>query len=323
MHPQKAFINGTLDQEISLSFAERIRKTLPLDYRHLVPARKDRELPGFKYDDDSEPFAHEGRTVQVLVKDKGSEEEVQALLDSVHEQAERLGQNGALVATDLFMTAVLSAGSKSISHVLSAIDRSRPRLLALGAAHEAACGQMISSVLAFWHAHPATGVSIVDKLLNYTILTPMSVVHWALVDHVAGGRALASARTYALVFTTMHKVAARLHQVLDLRADPAQPRAQRAQLDQALPRDCHGMRQLFAAIELALAEIAQAPGAAEALAARDVSAPATWAGRWLRMWRRKAAVEEVMVGEAALGALDDDAATAALQQDAGGEEAEL
>lgn len=51
LHPYKAFIVGAIDKEIRLSFAGRIRKTLPDGYQSLVPPEKDQEEPPFKFED--------------------------------------------------------------------------------------------------------------------------------------------------------------------------------------------------------------------------------------------------------------------------------
>ena len=52
MHPKKAFMIGALDKEIRLSFAQRIRGTLPEPYQPLIPAAKEKDTPDFKYDAD-------------------------------------------------------------------------------------------------------------------------------------------------------------------------------------------------------------------------------------------------------------------------------
>lgn len=49
-----AFITGALDKEIRLSFAQRIRGTLPDPYQDLIPEGKEKDTPDFKYSFDSE-----------------------------------------------------------------------------------------------------------------------------------------------------------------------------------------------------------------------------------------------------------------------------
>lgn len=53
LHPSKAFIEGAIDKEIRLSFAQRIKNTLPEPYQALIGADKEKETPDFKFADDS------------------------------------------------------------------------------------------------------------------------------------------------------------------------------------------------------------------------------------------------------------------------------
>lgn len=52
MHPKKAFMVGALEKEIRLSFAQRIRGTLPEPYQLLVSKAKEQDTPDFKYNSD-------------------------------------------------------------------------------------------------------------------------------------------------------------------------------------------------------------------------------------------------------------------------------
>lgn len=327
LHPKKAFINGTLDKEIRLSFAKRIRDTLPAPYHKLIPESKEQDIPEFKYADDPTPFAPEGREVLGLLKRKAPEEEIQRALDSVHEQARNQGVEDPLVSsTDIYVTAILSIGSKSLSHVLSTIDRCKERLLAIGPQSERARRQIVTSVVDFWADHPGTAVNIVDKLLNYTIVTPMSVIEWALRDHIDRGRALASAQIYELISITMFKVTNRVHQLVLHRNNVKNPMDQRQQIDEALPRERQGMRELFAAIEDAVATVASGAndemieGFEDDGSGGEVGAVKRWGERWARVWRRKAVVEEATVGEAVIGALEQPPAYPELEAVTGGEE---
>ncbi|KAK4548514.1 hypothetical protein LTR36_009424 [Oleoguttula mirabilis] len=302
LHPKKAFIIGTLDKEIQLSFAKRVRDTLPQEYHPLIPQSKENEVPPFKYNDEATSFAKEGREILQMLKKKAPEEDVQNVLNAVHEQAANHGIDPLVASTDIYMTAICSVGSKSLSHVLSTIDRCKERLLAVGSQSEPARRQIISSVVGFWADHPGTAVNIVDKLLNYTIVTPMSVILWALQDHMDRGRALANSQIYELISITMFKVTNRVRQVLRERNNPALPFYQRQQIDEALPRERQGMRDLFAAIEDAVAGVAQ--GAQDEMIERydgeevEQQLIQLWGARWARVWRRKAAVEEAVVGDA-------------------------
>jgi len=54
VHPKKAFIKSALDKEIRLSFAQRIKGTLPDPYQALIPTEKEKDTPDFKFNDTGE-----------------------------------------------------------------------------------------------------------------------------------------------------------------------------------------------------------------------------------------------------------------------------
>ena len=49
IHPKKAFMMGALEKEIRLSFAARIRGTLPEPYQPLISEAKEKDTPDLKY----------------------------------------------------------------------------------------------------------------------------------------------------------------------------------------------------------------------------------------------------------------------------------
>lgn len=49
LDPKKAFMEGALDKEIRLSFAQRIKGTLPAPYQALIGVEKEKDTPDFKY----------------------------------------------------------------------------------------------------------------------------------------------------------------------------------------------------------------------------------------------------------------------------------
>jgi nuclear cap-binding protein subunit 1 len=59
--PKKAFIEGALDKEIRLSFAQRIKGTLPAPYQQLITEGKEKDTPDFKYNDDGKSHSTCGR----------------------------------------------------------------------------------------------------------------------------------------------------------------------------------------------------------------------------------------------------------------------
>ena len=206
------------------------------------------------------------------------------------------------------MTCICYIGSKSLSHVLSSIERCKERLLGIGPQSELARRQIINSVMEYWNEKPGVGVNVVDKLLNYTILTPLSVITWALVEKLGRGKILTQAHIYEMVASTVHKVTNRVRQIVSARNQRGLPAEQVAILDETLQKEREEMRNLFEVVEDALVGIAK--GSADDMAESRDQGPEgeallrVWGARWLRVFRRNMAVEETWVGEM-LGAGQD------------------
>ncbi|KAL9010655.1 MAG: hypothetical protein Q9173_004433 [Seirophora scorigena] len=320
--PKKAFIIGALEKEIRLSFAQRIRGTLPEPYQALITEAKEKDIPDFKYNSDSRrqpirhscrrplanrfvqgtPYAPQAREILRLLRAKAPDSEIGIQLTSIQSEALSFGVADPLIpSTDAYMTAICFVGSKSLSHVLNCIERCKERLLALGPQSEAARRQIVTSVMQYWAETPGVGVNIVDKLLNYTILTPISVINWALEDNIDRGMILTHAYVYEMVASTIHKVTNRVRQIVIARNQPALPAEQVTILDETLEKEKAQMKDLFATVQDAL--IGVASGIVDEMAEsrnQDTEGEALirgWGDRWLRVFRRKMAVEETWMGE--------------------------
>lgn len=249
------------------------------------------------------PYSASALEILRLIRSKAPDSELQPQFDTIESQAQSLGVDEPLIpSTDAFVTCICFVGSKSLSHVLSCIERCKERLLAIGPRSEPARRQIITSVMEYWREKPGVGVNVVDKLLNYTILTPLSVIHWVLVDHLRKGEILTHAHIYEMVASTMHKVTNRVRQIVVARNQLGLAAEQATILDETLRKERGDMGILFATVEDALVGIAD--GVADEMAeSRDQDEPGeallrTWGARWLRVFRRKMAVEEAWVGEA-------------------------
>ncbi|KAJ6785434.1 hypothetical protein PWT90_10319 [Aphanocladium album] len=303
LHPAKWFLNGALDKEIRLSFAQRIQKTLPEAYRHLIGPEKEQDVPVFKYKNPDTPFSVEGQEIGALLRRKATDEEIQPTIDAIQAQAKDRALDPIVTSTDVFVTAMCWVGSKSLSHVLACIDRSKVRLIDAGAASPEARAQIISSVMAYWHAHPGVALSIIEKLLNYSILTPFSVADWAILADSAShkgspGAALAQPHIYEAIFNTVSKVTARVRQVLSAPAG-----SEAAADEETRAKEVADMTELFRTINDALEswasgskdeQIEQGGDGRET----DEALIRRWGQRWLRVFKRRAAVEAAFVTEA-------------------------
>ena len=277
------------------------------------------------------PFAAEGKELAGLLKRKATDEEIQPVIDRIHSAALDQALDPLVISTDVFMTAVCWVGSKSLSHVLACIERTKDRLLDAGAASEAARAQIITAVMTYWSAHPGVAVSIIEKLLNYSIITPGAVVDWALVGDRAssGGRrgeSLAKSWVFELVLNTVVKVTGRLRQVVSSTASSSGGDASATdEAAAAAEEEVAAMRDLFRAMEDALVSWAEGTKDQMLDADEDEELVRRWGQRWLRVFRRRSAIEEAFLVEqkaSAAAAAAAAANTAEADADTGAVEAE-
>ena len=236
-----------------------------------------------------------------LIRKKAPDEEIEPLITSIQDQATSLGVSDPLLpSTDAFITSLCFVGSKSLSHVLSCIERSKERLLAIGPQSTMARRQIIASVMQYWADQPGIAINIIDKLLNYTILTPLSVNEWVLLDNIAAGRILSKPFVYEMVAATVGKVTNRIRQIVLARTQPALVEPQLSVLDETLTREKGDMQALFKLVEDAL--VAVATGTNDQMVENDGDEAEKeiirqWGRRWLRVFRRKGAVEEAFISD--------------------------
>lgn len=202
---------------------------------------------------------------------------------------------------------MLYVGSKSLSHVLAAIERTKDRLLDAGATSEPARAQIITAVMEFWSAHPGVAKQIIEKLLNYGIVNPVAVVQWALTGFAGKtrGEGLARSYIYEMVMNTVAKVTGRVRQVVSLTASGPAVDVDMAP-EETKDQEVKSMRELFRIMGDCL--IAWASGSKDEIlqdgsldgAAREERDRLVkrWGERWLRVVRRRSAIEEAFLIEA-------------------------
>jgi len=315
-----------LDKEIRLSFAQRIKGTLLEPYIPLITEGKEKDTPEFKYLSESKsysvssacssntnhtpesavtPYSKEGQEIMQLIRKKAGDEEIEPVIAAIEEQAQSLGvEDPKVPSTDALVTSICFVGSKSLSHVLSCIERNKDRLLAIGPVSQRARCQIIASVMEYWTDQPGIAIDIIDKLLNYTIISPLSVLEWALSESMAAGTVLAKSHIYEMISATVGKVTNRMRQIVAARAQPGLYEPQLSTLDETLARERAEMQALFRFIEDSIVSVA-AGSNDEQMERGDGSGDLPedgiirqWGRRWLRVFRRKVAVEEVFITSA-------------------------
>lgn len=226
---------------------------------------------------------------------------IQPIIERIHQQASEMNLPDPLaISTDAYVTTICYIGSKSLSHVISSIDRCKERLLAIGPASPSAHKQIIESVMAYWKDQPGVGVNIVDKLLNYTILSPSSIIEWALGEK---GERLGETFVFEMVSSTIGKVTRRVREVQKAKSTPGLPAEQSALLAVTVIEVRKSMKDLFVLMDDALSSWATGSKDQQVESdglgsSGDDTMIRQWGERWLRVFRRKSAVEDAWFLEA-------------------------
>lgn len=165
--------------------------------------------------------------------------------------------------------------------------------MALGPASPAARKQIIESVMEYWKNQPGIGVNIVDKLLNYTILSPASVIEWALAQDESR---LSRAYVYEMVSATFGKVTGRVRQVVVAKNAVGLIPEQKTVLEGTVQGERKNLKELFVLMEDSLISWAagskdQSMETGDGTSSQE-AAIRQWGERWLRVFRRKIAVED-------------------------------
>lgn len=270
------------------------------------------------------------------MRKKAPDSDLATHLDAITTQAatQTTISNPSLPAIDAYVTTLCYIGSKSLSHVLTFVERCQTRLLSFSrdapspAEADAARIQIVDSVVSYWRdTQTGVAVNVVDKLLNYGIITPRSVIAWALGSSSVFDSASASSTSsshqpdpkqtlpeswvFEMISSTLAKVSNRVRQLIAARAQPALPPSQATALEQALEQESSDMDALFGVVEDALKSVAigsddvmleagvgDGDDGADEDAQVELGTMKLWGRKWMRVFGRKRAVERKFGEEA-------------------------
>jgi nuclear cap-binding protein subunit 1 len=245
------------------------------------------------------PFKDKGKELLIAVSERKEDSEIEPKLVEIAEAAAEKGlvvdpDDPRALARDAYMTAICHIGAKSLSHVLSCIERCKEKLLAIGNEHPDARRQIVGSVLSYWKDQPGIGANVVDKLLNYSVVTPLSVVEWVLYD--AGPEALSKTHAWEMVATTINKVNNRVKQILAARSSVLSAEGvteeQITVFEETLKSAEAEQALILAEVETRLSGLAEMKDEDEDVDVESRAWIQWWAKGWLRAFRRMFEVTE-------------------------------
>ncbi|ORY05994.1 ARM repeat-containing protein [Basidiobolus meristosporus CBS 931.73] len=236
--PKYVFIREALEKLIKLSYYERVKGTLPEDFLSMIPPA----APGieFKYQTPGtdEDLNNLVSTLVQKLRAKASSDDIQEILNAyVPANASELDEKAVTsLKFDIVMQCVLMVGSKSFSHSLNVIER----YLAILQKYAASAEDKITTieiVASCWkHNTQFLGI-LLDKLLNYRIVDPTSIIAW-----VFGDLSKTADRAYKLEIlqNTLNKVISRV--------DLVQVKVDSAKKDEATPEHIRSLESTLSVV---------------------------------------------------------------------------
>ncbi|KAJ2002348.1 Nuclear cap-binding protein subunit 1 [Coemansia thaxteri] len=174
--PGRRFIYETLLKLIRLSYLDRVKTMLPDSYAPIIPAK----APTHNFKFTMQAMDERTRSVSVAMgkclKSKGTVEQALDILQEHYSQwADVDDEARQALAREMLVEHVLLLGSKTFSHMLNAIEKFMPALQKFGDSPEAKL-QIAKVTEDFWQRNPQFFAITIDKLINYRVIDPATVV---------------------------------------------------------------------------------------------------------------------------------------------------
>ncbi|KAK9365767.1 MIF4G like-domain-containing protein [Lipomyces kononenkoae] len=183
LHPKRVFIRELIHKELRLSFPQRISETLPDELSDLVPEGDD--VPPFTFALPDSPYSEQSRLVLQNIRDRKGADEFEEVFEEIEKKSEELHEESDPhdMVREIFVTAILHLGARSLSHVESWIERGLPVLGVLCPEKNSESQRQIMKIIfKYWKDQTGTAVQVVKKMMKHKVITPLSVVEWILID---------------------------------------------------------------------------------------------------------------------------------------------
>ncbi|ANB16018.1 Sto1p [Sugiyamaella lignohabitans] len=180
-HPKQVFIRQLIEKELRLSYPERLRDTLPEEFKpllRLIPSE-----PIFKYYEADSKYETEVRQLVAALRSKKSDE-IQNAINVLREKA--LGESVGEHATeldrtliDILVTTICYLGNRSLSHSKNWVSQTAEVLKGFITSSEDEL-TAIKSIVSYWTDLPHVGKWVMRHFVEANVLTDSSVTDYLL-----------------------------------------------------------------------------------------------------------------------------------------------
>ncbi|KAK9449379.1 MIF4G like-domain-containing protein [Limtongia smithiae] len=181
LHPKRVLIRELLGKELRLSFPQRVIETLPPEFVGFVNISED--LPVFKFVAPDYKFSEQSRLILKQLREREPPEAIEKVLDEIRAKCkeEDSTTNPEDLVVEIYVTAIVHLGSRSLSHVVTWIERGLPLLTKLlSEAH--AQRRALACIFEFWGRQDGVALQVAKKFVGKEVVSPQSLLEWILID---------------------------------------------------------------------------------------------------------------------------------------------
>ena len=203
---RRRFVCGLIARLVNLAYWQRVESVLPTEFRPLLPPQPD---PAPLLAAGSDAPAAAAAAVLALARRKASPA---ALTEWAAADPVAVALGGAPAVARALVRGLLTAGAKSFTHMITALERYMDTLgPVIGGAGPAGEAAALAAVGDVWAAAPARAAAAIDRLMALRLVSGEAIIEWALTCEgaraVDGGPAASAAR--AALRLAADKLAAR------------------------------------------------------------------------------------------------------------------
>ncbi|PJF18389.1 hypothetical protein PSACC_01801 [Paramicrosporidium saccamoebae] len=169
---QYVFVRFTLKKLVRLSYYDRVAPTVPEEFKVMLP---ENVCPHFKFADSDDDAAEMAGRITEQIQSRGSIEEIKRSLGAADDD------ELDAVQREVLLQSLLQVGSKSLSHMLTVVEKYLSLFQLLLPKHGdkmSANMFILDQLYSFWRSSMLHFEFAVERLINYRILLPKHVIQW-------------------------------------------------------------------------------------------------------------------------------------------------
>ena len=172
-HPKRIFLQQSILNELSLSYVSRIKATLPDQLQQFLPT-EDR-APRFDLAADDHYLAAEANEILQLANTGGSANEMPGIIERIKDKVDS-PEEGELTAHEVIVSALLTAGSSSVTHFESLLKAFVGDVRENIEARPELGPRTARAILSVWRDYPYVGLVIMEQLLANNAIRVTDVI---------------------------------------------------------------------------------------------------------------------------------------------------